>query len=64
MLLISKSGLAMMSTGGASGFELVKEQIVFNKRKRRYGTGENMAKLYKKYKFDDNETGNNNTSIY
>lgn len=61
MLLTSKSGLAMISTGGTSGFELVKEHIVFNKRKRRYRTGENMAKLYKKHKFDDKETGNDNT---
>lgn len=43
----------MMSAGRASGFELVKEQIVFNRSKSRNGTRENMAKLYKKYKFDD-----------
>lgn len=49
MLLSSKSGLAMMSAGRAAGFELVKEQIVFNRRKSRNGTRENMAKLYKKY---------------
>lgn len=61
MLLSSKSGLAMMSAGRASGFELVEEQIVFNRRKSRHGTGENMAKLYKKYKFDGKDTGNNNS---
>lgn len=57
----SKSDLAMMSAGRASGFELVEEQIVFNRRKSRHGTGESMANLYKKYKFDDKDTGNNNS---
>lgn len=52
-LLSSKSGLAMMSAARASGFELVTEQVTLNRRKSRHGTGENMAKLYKKYKFDD-----------
>lgn len=45
MPLGPKSGLAIMSAGRASGFRLVKEQIVLNRRKSRHGTRENMAKL-------------------
>lgn len=46
MPLSSNPWLGKISVPIVSGLELAIEQIVFIRRKRRYGTRENMARLY------------------